>query len=143
MATKKKYEIGKEVEAFCTKCKLDRLHAIETLKSDGNINRVLCRTCDGSHLFRRPKGDGTKPPSKRRKKGSVILTEDDLKKAISVGIAKVNVASELIRAVRESLKEQWDSDRNPWTPTALVEAYRRMVPVLEKWIRLTGAAGKA
>lgn len=76
--TKQKYEVGKEIEAYCTKCKLDRLHAIETLKSDGNINRVICRTCDGSHLFRRAKGDGTKKPSKRRKKGSVILTEADM-----------------------------------------------------------------
>jgi len=97
MATKKKYEIGKEIEAFCTKCKLDRLHAIETLKSDGNINRVLCRTCDGSHLFRRPKGDGTKPPSKRRKKGSVILTDDDMKKAKPYAFDTVFAVGDVIR----------------------------------------------
>jgi hypothetical protein len=83
--TKKKYDVGAEIEAYCTKCKIDRLHAIETLKSDGNINRVICRTCEGSHLFRRPKGDGTKKPrataSKRRKKGAVMVAEEDLAKA--------------------------------------------------------------
>ena len=85
--TKKKYDVGAEIEAYCTKCKIDRLHAIETLKSDGNINRVICRTCEGSHLFRRPKGDGTKKPraassaSKRRKKGAVLVAEEDLAKA--------------------------------------------------------------
>ena len=82
MATKKNYVVGKEIEAYCTKCKIDRLHAIETLKSDGNINRVICKTCDGSHLFRRPKGDGTKKaPSKRRKKGAVTVTPEELTKA--------------------------------------------------------------
>lgn len=82
MSPKKKYDVGAEVAAYCTKCKIDRLHAIETLKSDGNINRVICRTCEGSHLFRRPKGEeGKKAPAKRRKKGSVIVSEADLAKA--------------------------------------------------------------
>jgi hypothetical protein len=96
MATKKKYEVGKEIEAYCTKCKIDRLAVIETLKSDGNINRVICRTCDGSHLFRRPKGDGTKPPSKRRKKGSVIVTEEELKKAKAYGFDTVYGIGDII-----------------------------------------------
>ena len=81
---KKNYVVGAEIEAYCTKCKIDRLHAIETLKSDGNINRVICRTCDGTHLFRRPKGDGTKPAKKktpRRKKDAIIVAEADLAKA--------------------------------------------------------------
>ena len=78
----KKFVVGTEIEAYCTKCKIDRAHVIEALKSDGNINKVICRTCDGSHLFRRPKGDGTKPKkATRRKKGSVILTPDELAQA--------------------------------------------------------------
>lgn len=80
MSTKKR-DVGAEVEAYCTKCKMDRLHVISTLKSDGNINKVMCRTCDGIHLFRLPKGDGTKAPAKRRKKGAVLVSEADLKQA--------------------------------------------------------------
>lgn len=74
----KKYKVGLEIDAWCTKCKVDRLHVIETLKSDGNINRVLCRTCEGIHLFRRPKGEGgtgAKAPSRRRKKPEHTVTE--------------------------------------------------------------------
>ena len=74
MATKKR-EVGTEVEAYCTKCKLDRLHVISTLKSDGNINKVMCRTCDGTHLFRLPEGDGKKTPAKRRKRGAMPYSE--------------------------------------------------------------------
>ena len=82
----KKFAVGAEVESYCTKCKLDRTHVIESLKSDGNINKVICRTCDGSHLFRRPKGDGTKPKKKkkstsRKKKGAVTLTPAELAQA--------------------------------------------------------------
>lgn len=82
MATKK-YKVGAEVEALCTKCKMDRLHAIETLKSDGNINRVICKTCQGSHLFRRPKGAGAKKTktTRRRKKGAVVVGDAELAKA--------------------------------------------------------------
>ena len=80
MATKKR-EIGADVEAFCAKCKADKPHVITTLKSDGNINRVTCGECEDEHLFRLPKGDGKKKPSKRRKKGAVAVSEADLKKA--------------------------------------------------------------
>lgn len=81
MATKTKREIGAPVEAFCMNCKADRPHVISTLKSDGNINRVTCGECDDVHLFRLPKGDGKKKPSRRRRKGAVEVSEADLKKA--------------------------------------------------------------
>ena len=82
MSVKKNRNVGTEIEAYCTKCKIDRLHVISTLKSDGNINRVLCRTCDGEHLYRLPKGDGTKKPVKRRPRGAVAISAEDLEKAI-------------------------------------------------------------
>lgn len=79
--------VGNEIEAHCAKCKMDRLHVIETLKSDGNIHRVICRTCESVHAFRLPKGDGTKKPSAarpkspRRPRGSVLVTEEELARA--------------------------------------------------------------
>ncbi len=78
-----KYTVGAEIEALCTKCKIDRSHKIEALKSDGNINKVICSTCKSSHRFRRPLSDASKPKSttKRTKKGHVIVTEVELTKA--------------------------------------------------------------
>jgi len=68
--------------------------------------------------------------------------EPDIRKAISLGIAKINVATELIASVRESLRSQWRDGRNLWLPLAQAEAMQAMEPVLRKWIAVTGAAGR-
>ena len=63
----------------------------------------------------------------------------DIKRVISLGIAKINVATELIASVRESLRSQWAAGRNLWLPIAQAEAIKAMEPVVRKWIVLTGA----
>jgi ketose-bisphosphate aldolase len=67
----------------------------------------------------------------------------ELRRAISLGITKVNVASDLVHAVRGSLLNQWNACRNTWTPGALAEATEALVPVVERWIDRLGAAGNA
>jgi len=69
--------------------------------------------------------------------------DDDIQRAISLGIAKVNVATAIVNAVRESLIKQWQSGQNQWVPSARVEAMREVEKVVEEWIHRTGAAGKA
>lgn len=69
--------------------------------------------------------------------------EPDLKRAIGLGMVKVNVASEIIATVRQSLLDQWGAQRNGWTPAALAEAMQSTPPVLERWIRRLGADGRA
>jgi ketose-bisphosphate aldolase len=69
--------------------------------------------------------------------------EDDLQKAIGLGIAKVNVASELCRAIRDSFEDQWKADRSRWLPLTFAGTKKALAPVVEKWIRITGAAGRA
>lgn len=68
---------------------------------------------------------------------------EDLKRAIALGIAKINVASELVQAVRTSLIEQWGQGKNLWVPLADEHAYGIMARVVRTWIEKTGAAGKA
>jgi len=75
--------------------------------------------------------------------------EADLRRAIGLGIAKVNVATEFVTAMRESLLGQWQTDRTPqdaarrWLPAVMAEAMKAIPPLLEKWLRATGAAGRA
>jgi ketose-bisphosphate aldolase len=69
--------------------------------------------------------------------------EADLHRAIALGIAKVNVATELVAAWRDSLRSQWEAQRNLWAPMAQAEAVQAVERVIEKWIRLCLAAGRA
>lgn len=69
--------------------------------------------------------------------------DEDLRRAISLGMVKINVATEAIVAVRESLRRQWDEGQNMWAPLAMAASMKAMAPVIEKWIRRTGAAGQA
>ena len=69
--------------------------------------------------------------------------EADLRRAISLGIAKVNVATEAITAMRQSLLEQWSAGTNLWVPMAQAVAMEAMAKVVAKWFHLTMAAGRA
>lgn len=43
---------GDDIDARCGKCKEMRIHAIVSLKPTGDIERVQCRTCYSTHLYR-------------------------------------------------------------------------------------------
>jgi ketose-bisphosphate aldolase len=75
--------------------------------------------------------------------GGTGIPEDHIRRSIGLGIAKVNVASELVHGTRSSLTAQWQAGRNPWTPVAMAEAVAGLAGTVEKWIRITGAEGKA
>lgn len=45
---------GDDVDAACGKCKDVRTHAIVAVSSQGKIERVQCRTCQGTHNYRNP-----------------------------------------------------------------------------------------
>jgi hypothetical protein len=69
---------------------MDRLHTIEALKSDGNINKVVCQTCQGSHLYRRPKSAAAQSSAARRRRaGAVTVTEAEMKNAKPYAMDKV------------------------------------------------------
>lgn len=74
-------------------------------------------------------GSGTQPEYVRR--------------AVGLGMAKINVASELCKAFRDAYAEQHAHGRQPWLPMALGAARPAMAKVVERWIALCGAAGRA
>ena len=75
--------------------------------------------------------------------GGTGIPEKDIQRSIGLGIAKVNVASELVHGLRGSLTTQWAEKKNLWSPLAMAEATQKLVPIIEKWIRIMGADGKA
>jgi hypothetical protein len=59
------YKAGQEIDAFCTKCKMDLLHKI-VAAVNGKPAKVECRTCFTVHMYRPPKGvhtPGATPPA--------------------------------------------------------------------------------
>jgi ketose-bisphosphate aldolase len=69
--------------------------------------------------------------------------DDDLKRAVSLGMAKVNVATDLTIAMRQCLKTELALAQPRWLPHSLNIAVEGVVPVVERWFRLTGAVGRA
>ena len=74
--------------------------------------------------------------------GGTGIPEKDIQRSIGLGIAKVNIASELIHGFRGSLTAQWAEKKNLWSPIAMAEAAQGLAPIIEKWIRIMGADGK-
>jgi hypothetical protein len=50
----KRYQAGGEIDAWCTKCRLDLLHRIVAVVA-GEPKRVECETCHSQHNYRAPK----------------------------------------------------------------------------------------
>jgi tagatose 1,6-diphosphate aldolase GatY/KbaY len=66
-----------------------------------------------------------------------------IRRAVALGMAKINVASELCKAFRDTYAEQHSGGKTGWLPTMLGAAKPAMAKVIERWINLSGAAGKA
>lgn len=50
----KKPSAGGEIDAYCTKCKMDLNHRIVAMVGE-TVKTVECLTCRGTHMYRKPK----------------------------------------------------------------------------------------
>jgi hypothetical protein len=102
----KSYSVGEDVEAWCTKCRLELDHTIIAIV-DNLPKRVECNTCRGKHNFRtKPSGAGrTKTKSPGRKVKSLEakynehlsrLTDGDLSTAKKYSISGTFKKDEII-----------------------------------------------
>jgi hypothetical protein len=44
--------LGDEVVTYCGRCKDERTHQVEALNSEGRAERVTCKFCHSTHLYR-------------------------------------------------------------------------------------------
>ena len=92
-----RHAVGAEIETYCGKCKLDRLHVIEALRADGGIDRVICRTCQGRHLFRGAQGAAAgKGAVRRHRAAAATVSEAELGKAKPYAMDGVFKAGDII-----------------------------------------------
>jgi hypothetical protein len=52
--------VGKEILSYCNKCKLTLAHIIVTMKTLTEADKVMCKTCKGSHNYKDPSAAKTK-----------------------------------------------------------------------------------
>ena len=71
---KKKSLVGKDVKAFCSRCKLNLSHTIITVSSDSRPDKVRCNTCKSERTYRAPKA---KLEATHTKKGGQSMTDRD------------------------------------------------------------------
>jgi hypothetical protein len=50
----KKIRLGDDVQAYCGRCKEERMHQVVALHSAGQIERVTCNYCQSTHRYRDP-----------------------------------------------------------------------------------------
>jgi hypothetical protein len=50
----KKIRLGDDAQAYCGRCKEERMHQVVALRSDGQIERVTCNYCQSTHRYRDP-----------------------------------------------------------------------------------------
>lgn len=90
-----RHEIGNEVEAYCTKCKLDTVHII-TAADERVISRVMCQTCKSYHKYKPPTAEQTLEPSVKIKKSKTPKE----KKPVEVKESKSKTAKTTTRKMR-------------------------------------------
>jgi len=51
--------VGKDVEAYCGKCKADTWHVVTVVKND-KISKVICKICNATHAYKTPEKEAPK-----------------------------------------------------------------------------------
>ena len=67
-----KIDVGSDVEAYCTKCKLVLNHSVVAMQGE-KPRRVRCHTCEGEHIYR-PEKPASKAASKKAGKTTTKRT---------------------------------------------------------------------
>ena len=107
MNKKVKLEVGKEVTAYCSKCKDTTVHVVEIVKKE-SIAKVMCKACLSSHRYRTsadelPVKTGKKPVKKapvktaEEKKWHRMMAKTDIESPIEYTMQKSYKALNVIQ----------------------------------------------
>lgn len=96
------FEVGAEIEAYCSRCKTDTPHTVLT-KYEDEIRSVQCSTCSSTHAYRPPRGESEEdsipePISVRRRQGLQKLSWEE-------AMAQLNMANAKLYTPAESFSE--------------------------------------
>jgi hypothetical protein len=125
MATPK---VGGEVDAFCTRCKMDLAHTILAMVGT-KIVRVRCNTCGGDHAFRGAPGttDKPKPSSSRGSSSRAASSKAERPEKVVISFEEQLAGKDIANAPKYSVKDAYKVDQVIQHPTfglGLVTAVR-------------------
>jgi hypothetical protein len=61
----RRIRVGDDVQAYCGRCKAERVHLVAAMKSDTVPAQVICRTCQTRHVFRAAAAASASPKRER------------------------------------------------------------------------------
>lgn len=114
--TKKTLLAGQEIDAWCTRCRLDLGHRIVALVT-GVPKRVVCMTCGSEHNYRAPKSEEAQAKTKPARALAAKATGGAPKKPTS----KVAAREEWEAAVRSGRPFRVYAASNRFSPGELVQ----------------------
>ena len=101
------YSAGHDIDTYCSRCKLDLAHVIIAL-SAGQPVRVLCKTCNSEHAFRKPKRKTTGVTKRAAsKKSTTIAPQGPLS---TEAYHQMLSGRDLSRSRRYTIKETFEVD---------------------------------
>ena len=80
---------GDELDAYCGKCKLERVHTVVALV-DGAVAKVICKTCGSQHRYRPLQPAPKKKKASKKAAGTRTLTAERQEQVWADALAQAN-----------------------------------------------------
>jgi hypothetical protein len=100
---------GDDVEAWCTRCRMNLNHRVIAVTS-GGIQRVVCLTCNGDHKYHPPKSDKSLRPEAHREKVNASGSSRSPRPAVDRSAAR--------------MESEWNTFMKDMPPAGLARPYR-------------------
>jgi len=104
-------KVGKEIDGWCTHCKLVLTHTIEAVVN-GKITRVHCNTCRGQHAYR-----AAAPGAKTTKTTPSRGTSSVRSRAATASARRVDPAATLASQYASLLRGRTAAQAQPYSTT--------------------------
>ncbi len=116
-------KVGGDVDAYCTKCRMDLSHRVIAMVKD-DVKRVECLTCHGQHNYRRPASVKEAEREAKARRTLSSSASSSTRSSASSRTSRASTASSAASKTSErSARAQWEK-AIAGQPTTAFRAYR-------------------
>ena len=69
--------IGQEIEAYCGRCRMDRIHRVVAQDPDGRIRKIICGMCNSYRNHKQTQVSSSQPRTVRRSSSRAAAPPED------------------------------------------------------------------